>query len=196
MYSQSVTSKYGFLSEPFVCVLSTVMYTGCNFWIQPIPFVWLFKWNLANAVSFVTLLSFLKRFNFKMKLQGSIIWYQALLFSNLENCYIWNLSLCAVWSGWRIMHLHCTVQDINAVFTIFCNFLVPSQNSASFLTIARSSLFLHPLHCWNSEQILDTRVQRCLWGGRVVGHVWIEKKPHKCVSRLLFMIVVFKFLMR
>ena len=196
MYSQSVTSKYGFLSEPFVCVLSTVMYTGCNFWIQPIPFVWLFKWNLANAVSFVTLLSFLKRFNFEMKLQGSIIWYQALLFSNLENCYIWNLSLCAVWSGWRIMHLHCTVQDINAVFTIFCNFLVPSQNSASFLTIARSSLSLHPLHCWNSEQILDTRVQRCLWGGRVVGHVWIEKKPHKCVSRLLFMIVVFKFLMR
>ena len=119
-----------------------------------------------------------------------------LLFSDPENCHIWNLSLCAVWSGWRIMHLHCTVQDINAVFTIFCNFLVPSQNSASFLTIARSSLSLHPLHCWNSEQILDTRVQRCLWGGRVVGHVWIEKKPHKCVSRLLFMIVVFKFLMR
>ena len=178
MYSQSVTSKCGFLSEAFVCVLFTVMYTGCNFLIQPIPFVWLFKWK-ANGVSFVTLLSFLKRFNFGMKLQGSIIWYQALLFSDLENCYIWNLSLCAVWSGLRIMHLHCTVLDISAVFTIFCNFLVPSKNSTSFLTTARSSLSPHPLHCWNLEQILHTRVQRCLWAGGGVGHVWIEKKNKK-----------------
>ena len=89
---------------------------------------------------------------------------------------IWNLSLGAVWSGLRTMHLHCTVLDINAVFTIFCNFLVPSKNSTSFLTTARSSLSLHPLHCWNSEQILHIRVQRCLWAGGGVGHVWIEKK--------------------
>ena len=201
MYSQSVTSKCGFLSEALVCVLFTVMYTGCNFWIQRIPFGWLFKWK-ANAVSFLTLLSFLKRFNFGMKLQGSIIWYQALLFSDLENCYIWNLSLCAVWSGLRIMHLHCTVVDINAVFTIFCNFLVPSKNSTSFLTTARGSLSPNPLHCWNFEQILHTRVQRCLWAGEGVGHVWIEKKKQKknhkrkFVSRRLFIIVDFKFLMR
>ena len=92
-----------------LCALFTVIYTGCNFWIQPIPFVWLFKWNLANAVSFVTLLSFLKGFNFGMKLQGSIIWYQALLFMILkivisETCHsapfdlVWRLRTCIVQS--------------------------------------------------------------------------------------------------
>ena len=64
------THKQGLIITWFIA-----MSTGCNFWIQWIPFVWLFKW-MANTVSFLTLLSFLKRFNFGMKLQGSIIWNQ------------------------------------------------------------------------------------------------------------------------
>ena len=60
------------------------------------------------------------------------------------------------------------------VFEIFLQFSLP-----------------HPIQSWNSEKILDTRVQHCLWGE---GRGWTcvnWKTPQKCksVPRLLSMIV-------
>ena len=173
------------------------MCTGCNFWIQWIPFVWLFKWK-ANALSFVTLLSFLKRFNFGMKLQGSIIWNQELLFSDLENCYIWNLSLCAGWPGFRIMHciVQCWTSMQYSQFSVISWY--PHKTAHPFwqLLAVLSPSTLYIVETRNKFWILTSSVV-CRAGGGV-GHGWIEKKPHKCkfVSRLLFVIVDFKFLMR
>ena len=50
----------------------------------------------------------------------------------------------------------------------------------------------HPIQSWNSEKILDTRIQNCLWGE---GRGWAcvnWKMPQKCksVPRLLSTIVV------
>ena len=201
MYSQSVTSKCGFLSEAFVCALFTVIYTGCNFWIQPIPFVWLFKWNLANAVSFVTLLSFLKRFNFGMKLQGSIIWYQALLFMILK----------------IVISETCHSAPFDLVWGL-CTFIVQSWTSMQYSQFSVISWYprktAHPF--WQllavlSPQtlyIVETSNKFCILASSVVcgqgkglGMCELKKKQkknhkRKFVSRRLFIIVDFKFLMR
>ena len=49
----------------------------------------------------------------------------------------------------------------------------------------------YPIQSWNSEKILDTRVQRCLWGeGRGWTSMnWKTPQKHKSVPRLLSMIV-------
>ena len=49
----------------------------------------------------------------------------------------------------------------------------------------------HPIQNWNSEKILDTRVQHCLWGkGRGWACVnWKTPRKRKSVPRLLSMIV-------
>ena len=49
----------------------------------------------------------------------------------------------------------------------------------------------HPIQSWNSEKILDTRVQHCLWGeGRSWTWVkWKTPQKPKNVPRLLSMIV-------
>ena len=49
----------------------------------------------------------------------------------------------------------------------------------------------HPIQSWNSEKILDTRVQHCLWGeGRGWTCVnWKTPQKRKSVPRLLSMIV-------
>ena len=39
------------------------------------------------------------------------------------------------------------------------------------------SLLLHPIQSWNSEKILDTRVQHCCGLREWVGSVWIGKRP-------------------
>ena len=71
--------------------------------------------------------------------------------------------------------------DGNAIFLFFSHFSVPSQNSASFSKFSCCSPYPHPIQTWNSEKILDTRVQHCgVRGGAVP--VWIGKRPRnaKC----------------
>ena len=62
----------------------------------------------------------------------------------------------------------------------FCNFLVVLPPP-------------HPIQSWNSEKILNTHVQRCLWGeGRgwtSMNNYWKTPQKRKSVPRLLSMIV-------
>ena len=56
---------------------------------------------------------------------------------------------------------------------IFLSFLGSLINSASFSKFCCSSPSPpHPIQNWNSEKILDTRVQHCLWGE---GRGWTNK---------------------
>ena len=74
--------------------------------------------------------------------------------------------------------------DSTAIFLFFCYFSVPSQNSASFSKFSCSSPSPYPIQSWNSEIILDTHVQHCLWGeGRGwTGVNWKTPQKRKCLK--------------
>ena len=85
--------------------------------------------------------------------------------------------------------------DSTAIFIFFCHFSVPPKTVHSFrnfLAVLPPPPYIWPPYIWklfwNSEKILDTRVQHCLLGeGR--GWTWVNwKTPQKCksVPRLLF----------
>ena len=81
--------------------------------------------------------------------------------------------------------------DRTAICIFFCPFSVPSLNSASFSKFSCSSPSPYPIQSWNSEKILDTRVQHYLWGkGRGWTCVnWKTPQKRKSVPRLLSTIV-------
>ena len=81
--------------------------------------------------------------------------------------------------------------DSTAIFIFFCYFSVPSLNSSAFSKFSCSSPSPHPIQSWNSEKVLDTRVQHCLWGeGRSWTCVnWKTPQKRRSVPRLLSMIV-------
>ena len=59
-------------------------------------------------------------------------------------------------------------------------FLGSLLKQCTLFEISYSSTFPHPMQSWNSEKILDTRVQHCLWGE---GRGWTcvnWKTPQKC----------------
>ena len=81
--------------------------------------------------------------------------------------------------------------DSIAIFIFFCQFSVPSWNSASFSKFSSSSPSPHPIQSWSSENILDTRVQHCLCGegsGWTCAN-WKTPQIRKSVPRRLSMIV-------
>ena len=74
---------------------------------------------------------------------------------------------------------------------IFLSFLGSLLKQCILFEIFLQFSLPHPIQSWNSEKILDTRVQHCLWGE---GRGWTcvnWKTPQKCksVPRLLSMIV-------
>ena len=74
---------------------------------------------------------------------------------------------------------------------IFPSFLGSLLKQCIIFEISCSSPSPNPMQSWNSEKILDTRVQHCLWGeGRVwTCMTWKTPQKRKSVPRLLSMIV-------
>ena len=99
----------------------------------------------------------------------------------------------AYWSrGWKrsIRHFH-KLQSWTKSLGQYCNIHIFLSFLPSFSKFSCSFFSPHPTQSWNSERILDTRVQNCLWGE---GKGWTcvsWKTPQKCksVPRLLSMIV-------
>ena len=68
--------------------------------------------------------------------------------------------------------------DSTAIYMhIFLSFLGSVLKEWSFSKFSCTSPSPHPIKSWNSEKILDTHVQHCLWVRGGVGPVWIGKRP-------------------
>ena len=85
--------------------------------------------------------------------------------------------------GQKSLGQYCNIH----IFSVISRFPL---KTAFFSKFSCSSPSPHPIQSWNSETILDTRVQHCLWGdGR--GWTWVNwKTPQKCKCPKIFVLIV------